>query len=93
MQDIISSEAYLAANKESSDKSNIGYESPKLSGEKQNLSLNVGKAKAVIVLNNETKETKEFNSIAAASDSLGISKSYISKCIHNNKPCKGFTIV
>lgn len=88
LQDIISSEAYLAANEESSYKSkaNLGCEPSKLS-------LNVGKAKAVIVINNETKETLEFNSIAAASDWLGISKSYISKCINNKKPCKGFTIV
>nr|WPM94702.1 hypothetical protein [Ceratocystis fimbriata]WPM94754.1 hypothetical protein [Ceratocystis fimbriata] len=88
LQDIMSSEAYLAANEESNYKfkANLGCEPSKLS-------LNVGKAKVIIVINNETKETLEFNSIAAASDWLGISKSYISKCIKNKKPCKGFTIV
>nr|ATI20437.1 GIY-YIG endonuclease [Juglanconis juglandina] len=77
--------------KEGIRKANLGK---KLSVEvKQKLSLNSKTAKAVLLINNETKEILEFTSVLAASKSLGISNSHLDRCLKSNKPCKGYTIV
>ena len=59
----------------------------------EKLSLNSKNAKQILVINNETKETYEFASITAAVKKLGVDDYYFRKCIKNNKPCKGYTII
>lgn len=47
----------------------------------------------MLVTNNETKETSEFISVSAAASYLSVDESYVRRCITNNKPCKGHTVV
>lgn len=82
---------HSVAAKEEIRKANTGK---KLSVKvKQKISLNSKTAKAVLVTKNETREVFEFTSVLAASKSLGISNSYLDRCLKSNKPCKGYTIV
>jgi hypothetical protein len=105
LEEILKSEVNLAATneetklkkyihtekaKESIRKANLGKKlSPKMG---LKLSLNSTSAKCIIVVNNKTKETLEFNSVTEAVKSLGIDDPYFRKCLKNNKPCKGYTI-
>lgn len=59
----------------------------------QKLSFNSKNAKALLITNNDTLEILEFPSAVSAGKYLGVDESYIRRCITNNKPCKGFTIV
>lgn len=82
---------HSVAAKEKIRKANTGK---KLSVElKEKISLNSKTAKAVLVTNNETREVVEYTSVLAASKSLGISNSYLDRCLKSNKACKGYTIV
>jgi len=59
----------------------------------QKLSANSTNSKAVLISNNETKETLEFPSITSCAKYLNVDESYVRKCINSNKACKGYTIV
>ena len=85
------SKKHSEASKELIRKANLGKQ---LSLETiQKITLNSKNAKPVIVTNNETKETSEFFSASAAANYLGVDESYVRRCITNNKPCKGHTVV
>ncbi len=82
---------HTEASKELIRRANIGK---KLSQNTiQKLSFNSKNAKAVLITNNDTSEIIEFPSAVSAGKYLGVDESYIRRCITNNKPCKGFTIV
>jgi len=82
---------HTEASKELIRKANIGK---KLSQETiEKISLNSKNAKGVLITNNDTGETLEFLSAVSAGKYLGVDESYIRRCIKNNKPCKGFTVV
>ena len=85
------SKKHTEVSKELIRKANLGK---KLSLETiQKITLNSSNAKPVLVTNNETKETSEFFSTSAAAKYLGVDESYVRRCITNNKPCKGHTVV
>jgi hypothetical protein len=82
---------HTEASKELIRRANIGK---KLSQDTiQKLSFNSKNAKTVLITNNDTSETLEFPSAVSAGKYLGVDESYIRRCITNNKPCKGYTIV
>lgn len=60
---------------------------------KVKLSLNSKLSKPVVAINIETKERLEFVSQKSAADTLNINLDYFSRCVKNNKPCKGYTII
>ena len=59
----------------------------------EKITLNSNNVKPVLVTNIETKETLEFLSTSDAANYLGVSESYVRRCITNNKACNGHSIV
>jgi len=59
----------------------------------EKITLNSNNVKQVLVTNIETKETLEFLSTSDAANYLGVSESYVRRCITNNKACNGHSIV
>jgi hypothetical protein len=59
----------------------------------QKITLNSKNSKSGLITNNQTKETSVFLSLSAVANYLSVYEYYVSRCITNNKPCKGHTVV
>lgn len=51
------------------------------------------KSLAVCVVKKDTGVSTEFSSITNAAEFLGITTSFLSRCIREGKPCRGYTVI